>query len=237
VIDLHCHLLPGVDDGPETLEESVEYARTAVRAGTERIAATPHVERVDVRELPDRVRELREALAGEGIYLGVECGGELKPHSVPGLAQDELELIAHGPVRRRWVLLEVPFQGLGEQLLGAVEELRVRGFASVLAHPERASGFGDSVVVLREQVERGAAVQMNVGPLLGAESVERERAARRLLRSGLATALATDAHPPGRPYTLREGYELAVASGTPAADARRLVSSAPRELLEGGLGL
>ncbi len=235
MIDLHCHLLPGVDDGPRTIEESLDYALTASRAGTERIVATPHVEHVDVAELPERVRELREALDREGIELGVDCGGELKPFSIPSLTGEELEVIAHGPPGRRWLLLEVPFRGLGEDLIAGVEELRARGYAAVLAHPERASSFRESLPVLREQVERGAAVQMNVGPLTGDESPVREDAARRLLRAGLATALATDAHPPGRPYTLRRGRELALRSGLSEAQATRLVDDGPRALLADGL--
>jgi protein-tyrosine phosphatase len=235
VIDLHCHLLPGVDDGPRTMEESLDYALTASRAGTERIVATPHVEHVHVRDLPERVRELRAALDREGIDLEVECGGELKPYSIPSLTGDEFEILAHGPPGRRWILLEVPFRGLGDDLLAGAEELHARGFAVLLAHPERAKRFRESLPVLRDQVERGAAVQMNVGPLTGDESPIRVDAARRLLRAGLATALATDAHPPGRPYTLRRGRELALENGLSEADATRLVEHGPRALLADGL--
>jgi protein-tyrosine phosphatase len=237
VIDLHCHLLAGVDDGPDTLEESLEYARLAASDGTERIVATPHVEQVEVVELPERVRELAGAMTSEGIELAVDCGGELKPHSVESLSQDELDVIAQGPPGRRWLLLEVPFRGLDEDLLDAADELRRRGFATLLAHPERASGFDDSLRVLREEVERGAAIQMNVGPLSGAESPARERAALRLLRTGLPAALATDAHPPGRPYTLTAGRDLALGAGLSATDAAQLVHGGPRRLLEAGLSL
>ena len=83
------------------MDESVEYTRTATAAGTERIVATPHVELVNVWELPERVREVREALAEEGIELEVGCGGELKPQSVPALSKDAVETIAHGRPGRR----------------------------------------------------------------------------------------------------------------------------------------
>jgi protein-tyrosine phosphatase len=235
VIDLHCHLLPGVDDGPETIDESLDYALAASRAGTDRIVATPHIERVEVTELPLRVHELQSALDEAGIELQVDCGGELKPHSIPSLSDGELDTIAHGPPGRRWVLLEVPFRGLGQDLLDAADELRGRGFAPLLAHPERATRFRDSIPALREQVDRGAGVQMNVGPLTGEESRERHEAALRLLRTGLPSALATDAHPPNRPYTLAQGRALAIQGGASEADATRLIDDTPHALLTNGL--
>jgi protein-tyrosine phosphatase len=141
--DLHCHLLPGVDDGPATMAQSVEYAATAAAAGTATIVATPHVELVDVAELPDRVGALRAALAEAGVALEVRCGGELKPFSIPGLSDAELELIAHGPPGARWLLYEVPFHGADEEFVAGARELRARGFGLLLAHPERSRGMLD----------------------------------------------------------------------------------------------
>src|SRR5204863_66580 len=106
-----------------------------------RIVATPHVGRVDVHELPDRVHELRAALLRENIPLAVECGGELKPRSVFSLGQDDLEVIAQGPPGRRWLLYEVPFRGVEELFLEGARELRRRGFGLVCAHPERSQGL------------------------------------------------------------------------------------------------
>ena len=95
--DLHCHLLPGVDDGPRTMAETVAYAAAAVAAGTTTIVATPHVELVDVRELPDRVRALRAALDEAGVALEVRCGGELKPFSIPGLSDADSSCMRSRP--------------------------------------------------------------------------------------------------------------------------------------------
>src|SRR4051794_33468349 len=119
------------------MEETVAYAAAAAAAGTTTIVATPHVERVDVRELPDRVRAVRAALAAAGVDLDVRRGGEIKPVSVGELGQDELELIAHGPAGARWLLYEVPFTGPDEEFLAGARELRGRGFGLLLAHPER----------------------------------------------------------------------------------------------------
>src|SRR3954451_13116855 len=141
--DLHCHLLPGVDDGPDTMAETLEYAATAAAAGTTTIVATPHVELVDVTEIPERVDALRAALAAEGIALDVHSGGELKPFSIPKLSDADLEVIAHGPPGARWLLYEVPFGGPDDEFVAGARELRDRGFGLLLAHPERSRGMVD----------------------------------------------------------------------------------------------
>jgi protein-tyrosine phosphatase len=234
--DLHCHLLPGVDDGPATMAESVAYAAAAVAAGTTTIVATPHVEMIDVTEVPDRVAQLRAALDAEGVALEVRCGGELKPFSVGDLAQAELELIAHGPTGARWVLYEVPFSGIDDDFAAGAQELRDRGFGLLLAHPERARGMLDrGLPALEAQLRAGALVAANVGPLLGREGNERTRTAERLLRRGFPDVVATDAHAPERPYTLAMGAE-AVTRVTGRADlARHLTADTPARLLAEGI--
>src|SRR3954452_21138240 len=140
--DIHFHALPGVDDGPPTMEDSLELARLAVRDGTRTVVATPHIRReflADPSEVRPRVAELQDRLDAEGIPLSVVPGGELDIEVVGLLSQGQLDQIAVGPNGARWLLLEAPFDGLE----GAVEpaaELRARGFGVVLAHPERAAG-------------------------------------------------------------------------------------------------
>jgi protein-tyrosine phosphatase len=233
--DLHCHLLPGVDDGPQTMAETLAYAAAAVAAGTSTIVATPHVERVDVRELPDRARAVRVALAAEGIALEVRCGGELRPFSVAELTDAGLDLIAHGPPGARWVLYEVPFHGPDDEFVAGARELRARGFGVLLAHPERSRGMLESgLPAIDALVGGGALVAANVGPLLGREGDGRRRAAEHLLRRGLPAVVATDAHAPERPYTLAMGAEAAERVTGRAEVARRLTRDAPaRQLAEG----
>jgi protein-tyrosine phosphatase len=235
--DLHCHLLPGVDDGPATMAESVEYAAGAAAAGTATIVATPHVELADVRSLPERVRALRVALEAEGIAVDVRCGGELKPFSIPSLSDDELELIAHGPPGARWLLYEVPFHGADEEFVAGAHELRARGFGLLLAHPERSRGMvdGGGLAVIEAQLETGALVAANAGPLLGSEGSDRRRAAEHLLRRGIPAVVATDAHPPSRPYTLAMAADaVAHTAGWPEL-GRRLAAETPARLLAEGI--
>ena len=215
--------MPGVDDGPRTLEESVEYARAAVAAGTGTIVATPHVEQIDVREIPERVHEVRAALAAEGIDLRVEEGGELKPDSVAQLSDEELEIIAQGPPGARWLLYEVPFRGVDDAFEDAAEELRLRGFSLLLAHPERSRGLlADGLTRLDPLVASGALFEVNVGPLTGQETAARTEAAHHLVLRGCAHVVATDAHPPHRPFQLADARWLAPDEAFEATPARLL---------------
>ena len=234
--DLHCHILPGVDDGPETMAESVAYAATVAAAGTATVVATPHVELVDVHELGDRVAELGDALRAHGVALELRVGGELKPMSVGDLSQPELELIAHGPPGARWLLYEVPFHGIDDEFVRGARELRERGFGLLLAHPERSRGIlrqgGDR---LQAEVRAGACVAANVDPLQGGEGSDRLAAAEQLIRRGVPDVLATDAHPPRRPFTLAMGRDAIVRVTGRADVARRLTQEAPARLLAEGI--
>jgi protein-tyrosine phosphatase len=226
-VDLHCHLLPGVDDGPRTLDETVAYARAAVAAGTGTIVATPHVEQVDVLTLPDRVGEVRAALAAEGIDLRVEVGGELKPESVGAITAEELEVIAHGPPDARWLLYEVPFRGVDDAFVAGAEELNARGYGLLLAHPERSRDLlAEGLARLEPALVAGAVLEVNVGPLTGRETPSRTEAAHHLIARGAAHVIATDAHAPKRPYQLADA-----ADAVPAA----MWTTAPARLLELGL--
>jgi protein-tyrosine phosphatase len=236
VVDLHCHILPGVDDGADTLDDSVAYARTAAVAGTRIVVATPHVEQVVVDELPERVAQVRAALAAERIALDVRVGGELKPESISGLSDAQLDLIAHGPPGARWLLFEVPFHGVDDAFVDGARELRRRGFGLLLAHPERSRGILDGGLPAVERlVAQGALVAANVDPLQGGEGTERRGAAVALLRRGLPAVLATDAHPPRRPFTLAMGRAAVEdVTGRPEL-ARRLTFDTPARLLADGL--
>ena len=139
--EIHFHILPGIDDGPPALEDSLDLAERARCDGTATIVATPHV-RTDfhtrVDDLPERVGELQAHLDREGIPISLRVGAELGHDMVGRLDQRELESIAHGPPGARWLLVESPFDGLGDEFAAATEELRDRGFSTVIAHPERA---------------------------------------------------------------------------------------------------
>jgi protein-tyrosine phosphatase len=236
--DIHFHLLPGVDDGPATMEETVELARAALRDGTAIVVATPHVRPdfvTDPSELPDRVQEVRSQLAREQIELELHCGGELGHGLVGRLSQRDLETIAVGPSGASWILLEPPNEGPGEELHTAADELRSRGFGVVLAHPERsASLMADNAAGLRRELERGSLLQVNAWSLAGGHGAEAERMAIWLVGSGAVTALASDAHGGHRGPELSVGLQRA-SWGLAPHRARMLTGAAPRSLVQRGM--
>jgi protein-tyrosine phosphatase len=236
--DIHFHALPGVDDGPATMEESLELARLAVRDGTRTVVATPHIRRefvADPGEVRERVAELQDRLRLEGIPLYVLPGGELDARMVPHLAQRDLSQIAIGPDGNRWLLLEAPFDGLAG-LVDAAAELRARGFGVVLAHPERAAGvLASGCKVLRRLLDSGCVAQVSVTSLTGDHGHEAQVSAWTLVDYGLAHVLASDAHSPSRAPCLELGIDRLLAGGCTFATTRRLVDLNPRELVASGM--
>ena len=239
-VDLHLHLLPGVDDGARDLRESLRHAAKLSREGTHEALVTPHVAHpsydVEVGSLSRRTAELQRAIECEGIRLRLHPGGEIHPQRAAALSARELDLVAQGPPGSRWVLLEAPFDGIDQRFIETAGSIRARGFRLVIAHPERATGLlWDGMPRLRTLVASGAVLQVNVCSLVGKNGAEAREAAEILLRKRLAYLLASDGHPGGREQTLRQGFELARKVGVSAVQAWQLTQSNPRFLLRHGL--
>ena len=229
--ELHFHALHGVDDGPVTLDESLELLRLAELDGTDTVVVTPHVRGdfvTDVRDLPERVRELGAAAAAEGIAIDLAVGGELGHDMVGRLSQAELDVIAQGPGEARWLLVEAPWQPIGEDFHSATEELRDRGFGVMIAHPERSADAAlDDAAGLRRELAAGSLAQVNAQSITGQHGADARAAAERLISEGVVSAVASDAHGPTRPPLLSEVRRLLRDDG--------LTIGRPRGLLARGI--
>ena len=193
--DIHAHILPGVDDGPESLDESLRLAEAFLEVGTGRVVATPHVNhRWGVR--PEGVREsyssLVKALESASINLVLEQGGELELATAVELADEELDVfrIAGG----EWILIEPPASGPSTSVHGMIYQIQSSGFRVIIAHPERCQTFQQDIALLQSLVAGGAMTQVTAGALTGQFGRTAENFSRRLLGLGLVHAMSADAH-------------------------------------------
>ena len=235
MIDLHCHLLPGVDDGPAEMEIALEMCRLAARDGTTAAFATPHVRHErwwngDRAELEAVWRELtRAAPDGFEIYLGAEIA--VRSHLLEEVAQlPGGDLLTLGG--SRYLLLELHPRGLGPDPGELIHELVVDGFWPIIAHPERVGWLMADLPLVEHLVAEGAYLQLTAMSLTGEMGRFAEANAHELLNRGLVHFLSSDAHdlhirPPG----LRRAFER--VRETHGEDlARALVYDHPKAVVE-----
>ena len=196
MIDLHTHLLPGIDDGPETIEESLDLARSMVDQGVTIAASTPHV-RDDHPTTPELMESalalLRQHLAAEGVALDVRGGGEIALERLPLLSQDDRHRYGLGG-NPNLLLLEFPMYGWPLALHSIVTELRAAGIVALIAHPERSLDVQANPEILRPLIDSGAYVQVTAASLEGSHWPAATRCARTLIDTGLAQVVASDSH-------------------------------------------
>lgn len=232
LIDLHCHILPGVDDGALDVRDSAGMARQAAADGIEAICATPHIRHdhdVRIEEVAGRVDALNRRLREERIPVEVLPGGEVAETALEGLSEGELAKLALG--RGRWVLLEAAPGPLGDELARRVERLAEAGHRALIAHPER-HGSADVYERLAALVERGALVQATADFFLREGMADGMRG---LAERGLVHVVASDAHSShgGRPVRLTPALEALRRIEPAASHLQWMASTAPRAIVAG----
>ena len=239
MIDLHCHLLPGLDDGPATMGDAVEMARAAWESGTRTVVCTPHMHPRYPTE-PHRVWEgvaaLRDALDAADIPLDLRPGGEIAIEHLASMSDQELDMASVGG-GGMWLMLEMPFEGWPIRLPEILSDLEMRGYRVILAHPERADAIQRAPDRMRDIVGRGALVQLTAGSFLGDHGPAARRTALLLLAGGAAHLLASDGHSAGpwRPPVLDQGLQAAAEGLDMDPQALRwMVREGPAAVLEGG---
>jgi protein-tyrosine phosphatase len=232
LIDLHCHILPGVDDGALDIRDSAGMARQAAADGIEAICATPHIRHdhdVRIHEIAGRVEALNSRLRSEGIPVTVLPGGEVAETVVEDLSDEELARVALGG--GRWVLLEPAPGALGKSLVRRVEQLAARGHRALIAHPERHLS-ADMFERLAQLVAAGALVQATADFFL------REQTAAGMLalaEARLIHVLSSDAHSShgGRPVHIAAALRKLQEVGALAPHLRWIEDTAPRAIVAG----
>jgi protein-tyrosine phosphatase len=203
VIDLHCHALPGIDDGPADVDEAVTLARVAAEAGTRMIVATPHIDpywAVDPASVAWRVADLQAALDAAGVDLELRTGGEVGLTRLPDLDEHELDILRLGGGSH--VLLEAPLMPGSGDFEAAILAIMRRGQPVLLAHPERCPAFLKQPERYERLLEAGVLGQVTAGSFVGQFGHTIQKVVLRWAEEGWVHVVASDAHdgykrPPG----------------------------------------
>jgi protein-tyrosine phosphatase len=233
MIDLHCHILPGIDDGAVDLPVSLAMAEALVVDGVTTVACTPHilpgVYHNSGPEIRAAVQQLQDVLDEERIPLHLVAGADvhIAPNLVSGLQSGHLLSLAD----TRYVLIEPPHNLLPPRLEECFFDLLAAGYVPILTHPERLSWINAHYATVERLFEAGVWMQVTAGSLAGAFGRNPLYWAERMLDEGRVHFLATDAHDTKRrPPNLSEGRELA-AKRVGDGEAEHLVVSRPEGVL------
>jgi len=234
LIDLHCHLLPGIDDGATDLDMAIEMARMAVADGIPGVAFRPHTYPGPHGNDPGGLRPAIAALQGEldarGLALRLVEGADV--HLAPGLA----DAVSAGRVPTlagsRYLLLEPPHHVAPPRLEESVFELLLAGVVPVITHPERLTWIEDQYPVFERLVRGGAWMQITAGSLTGRFGRRPRYWAERMLDDGLVHLLASDPHHPRRKPPLPAEGPGAAALRVRHVEAGHLVVTRPRGIVD-----
>jgi len=236
VIDLHLHILPGVDDGPATLDDAVALAQAAAAAGTRTVVATSHVsDRYPNRAagLAEARARLQEELAARDVALEVLPGAEIAIPQIADLAEDELRALALGGADA--LLVEAPLSPAVSDVEPVLRGLLARGHRVVLAHPERSPLFLTQRSLLTMLVAEGVLTSITASSITGRFGRTVARFARELLDHGLVHDIASDAHDLAgrRPEVLPVLAEAEALLPGLGEQVSWLTGEAPRAILAG----
>ena len=233
MIDLHCHILPGIDDGATDLSVSLDMARIFVEDGVSHVACTPHilpgVYHNSGPQIRQAVQQLQWALEDHGIPLRLVTGADnhVVPDFVGGLRGGHLLSLGD----TRYVLVEPPHHVPPPRLEDLFFNIMAAGFVPILTHPERLSWIRLQYDAIERLAHAGVWMQITAGSLAGGFGKNARYWAERMLDEGRVHILATDAHDTRkRPPNLSVGRDLAAAR-VGASEAEHLVTTRPRGVL------
>jgi len=237
-VDIHSHVLPGIDDGPRDLDAALEMARAAAEAGTQILVATPHLRSdfpsVVVDEIPERCRSLSAEVDAAGIIgLRIVSGAETSLVWALEASDEKLAAASYGR-RGKDILIETPDD------VSTVEELlyriRLRGLRITLAHPERSRVFQRDPDKLARLADQGILLQVNADALLAKPGSQTRRLAEYACREGLAQVIASDGHRAAewRPVSLLAEGVNALTRLVGAPRAEWMARQAPAAIIGGG---
>ncbi|CEO10629.1 putative tyrosine-protein phosphatase CapC [[Clostridium] sordellii] len=210
MIDIHCHILPGVDDGSKNLSESIEMAKIAYDEGIRTIINTSHYH-TDFKykkgkELNKVLNDFNKALKVEGIDLNIILGNEL--YYTEDLFENFENLDFYSLNSSRYLLIEFSPNNFPKNIVDIVYEIKLRGYIPVLAHVERYPKVQENPNLIYDCINEGALIQVNASSITGKNGTEAQKTSDILLKNKMIHFIATDAHSSTRRRPLiKEAYE------------------------------
>lgn len=232
MVDLHSHLLPGLDDGAKTLEDSLAMAEDAIADGITHVVATPHASsnyEFEFSRVCSALQELRERVAGR-LTLASGCDFHLSPENILALRRDAAPFCIN---QKDYLLVEFNDFSIPPSMDQTLHELRLAGIRPIVTHPERNGILRTHSERLRKWIRQGCYVQVTGGSLAGVFGASAEQRAWTWLTEGLVHFISSDAHnTTRRPLKLKFAYE-AIAGRLDEERARALLIDNPLAAFEG----
>jgi protein-tyrosine phosphatase len=200
MIDIHCHILPNVDDGSESLEESIAMAKIAESEGITKIVNTSHCH-FDFKykkgnELKLELEKFNQALKEENINIEVLLGNELYYTSDLIERFDELDFFSMN--NSKYILMEFSPINFPKNIEDVIYEIKIRGYIPIIAHAERYKQVQEDVNIVLDCIKEGALIQVNASSILGKNGEKVEDTSKKLLDNNMVHFVATDAHSSNR---------------------------------------
>lgn len=236
MIDIHAHILPGLDDGAQDFDTAIAMARIAVKDGIKSIIATPHVikgaydnSRLDIiKETDNFNRVLKE----NKILLNIMPGAEyrLEPELLEKLEKGEILTLND---TGRYLLVELPATYVPPFAETVLYKLQLKGVTPILAHPERNEEFMDNPLLLKEMADRGILMQVTAGSLIGIFGKKVQSFALSIIKNGWAAVIASDAHSTGRRSPILSAACAIIEKNLPKVLAEEICYRNPQFIMGG----
>lgn len=196
VIDIHCHILPGIDDGPHSLDESIAMVRQAVAQGVGVIIATPHYipDEIEYNKeiIYDKVKLLQSKIDSEGIDCKIYTGMELylTPQLIKHFDDNKIVTLAES----KYVLVEFPIREGSSNLINLLHEIKIRGYNPIVAHPEKNMAILENPSLINQILEHKVLLQVNANSITGCGGPKIQKLAKDFVAQNLVSFVASDAH-------------------------------------------
>ena len=197
IIDIHCHVLPLADDGPEAYERAVQLLRQLTNQGVREVCCTPCLRKgaaeISDAEISNRFEILKKSAAEAEIQAELYLSRE---YYADELFYDKLNRKEIMPLGRSHILLELPGEASEREMHDHIEKVTAHGYTPLLAHPERCRLICEYPAAAERLVKAGAQLQLNAGSILGREGLQQKNLCSKLLKKKLVYAVASEAHDP-----------------------------------------